>query len=126
MQTNDTPANRAPISCNGVGASVGASTLSPVEVISGSASSNVVSLTMLLANSASKHGQMYADGTGPNWNNVPVHGQIRTRVTASYTLTNMVGPGAYFLSQGMSVKYDKCFGGPIPMREKHAVVDEAS
>ncbi|QGX39763.1 hypothetical protein [Permianibacter aggregans] len=76
------------------------------------------------SHAAWNHGQMYAGGAGPNWNNVPGHGQIRTRITAPYTLTNMVGPGAYFLSQGMSAKYDKCFGGPIPMREERSVVEE--
>ena len=64
------------------------------------------------------HAQVYADAAGPNWNNVPGHGQVRTRIIAPYTLTNMVGPGYYYISQGAQAKYDKCFGGPIPMREE--------
>lgn len=66
------------------------------------------------------HAQVYAGAAGPNWNNVPGHGQVRTRIIAPYTLTNMVGPGYYYISQGAQAKYDKCFGGPIPMKEERA------
>lgn len=69
------------------------------------------------------HGQLYAGAAGPNWNNVPGHGQIRTRIVAPYSITNMVGPGAYSLSQGLQAKYDKCFGGPIPLRERDVAIE---
>jgi hypothetical protein len=75
------------------------------------------------SHAAFDHGQMYAGSAGPNWNNVPGHGQIRTRIVAPYSITNMVGPGAYSLSQGLQAKYDKCFGGPIPMRERDVAIE---
>ncbi|WP_394393227.1 hypothetical protein [Shewanella woodyi] len=49
---------------------------------------------------------------------VPGSGQVRVIHYAPYTLTNMVGPGYYYTSQGVKFKLDKCYTIPPLMEHK--------
>lgn len=51
---------------------------------------------------------------------VPGSGQVRVIPYAPYTYTNMVGPGYYFTSQGVSFKMEKCYS-IAPMTQHHEV-----
>lgn len=59
-------------------------------------------------------------GGGFGGYSVPGSGQVRVRAYAPYTYTNMVGPGYYFTSQGVSFKMDKCYTIP-PLTHHHEV-----
>lgn len=57
-------------------------------------------------------------GGGGGWGgySVPGSGQVRVTHYAPYTLTNMVGPGYYFTSQGVKFKMHKCYTIPPLVR----------
>ncbi|GAB2909065.1 hypothetical protein [Rheinheimera gaetbuli] len=55
-------------------------------------------------------------GGGFGGYSVPGSGTVRVTHYAPYTLTNMVGPGYYFTSQGVKFKLHKCYTIP-PMVE---------
>jgi len=48
-------------------------------------------------------------GGGFGGYSVPGSGQVRVVPYAPYSYTNMVGPGYYYTSQGVSFKLDKCY-----------------
>ena len=53
---------------------------------------------------------------------VPGSGQVNVVPYAPYTYTNMVGPGYYFTSQGVSFKLEKCYTIP-PLTVHHEVAE---
>ncbi|MBV7316795.1 hypothetical protein [Shewanella sp. NIFS-20-20] len=59
-------------------------------------------------------------GGGFGGYSVPGSGQVQVHEYAPYTLTNMVGPGYYFTSQGVKFKLKKCYTIP-PMTEHKEV-----
>lgn len=69
------------------------------------------------------YAQTFAGGGGGfGGYSVPGSGQVRVSVYAPYTYTNMVGPGYYYTSQGVSFKLDKCY--TIPVMQHHLEVAE--
>jgi hypothetical protein len=70
-------------------------------------------------NSTNNYANTFAGGGGGfGGYSVPGSGQVRVRTYAPYTLTNMVGPGYYFTSQGVKFKLDKCYTIPPLMEHK--------
>lgn len=63
-------------------------------------------------------------GGGFGGYSVPGSGQVRVVPYAPYSYTNMVGPGNYFTSQGVSFKLDKCY--TIAPMQHHLEVAELS
>lgn len=61
-------------------------------------------------------------GGGFGGYSVPGSGQVRVITYAPYTLTNMVGPGYYYTSQGVSFKLEKCY--TIAPMQHHLEVHE--
>ncbi len=61
-------------------------------------------------------------GGGFGGYSVPGSGQVRVTPYAPYTYTNMVGPGHYYTSQGVSFKMEKCY--TIPPLTAHLEVRE--
>ncbi len=59
-------------------------------------------------------------GGGFGGYSVPGSGQVRVIPYAPYSYTNMVGPGHYYTSQGVSFKLDKCYTIP-PLTHHHEV-----
>ncbi|MEC4725347.1 hypothetical protein HWQ46_07285 [Shewanella sp. D64] len=57
-------------------------------------------------------------GGGFGGYSVPNSGQVKVRLDAPYTLTNMVGPGYYYTSQGVQFRLDKCYTIPPLMEHK--------
>lgn len=55
-------------------------------------------------------------GGGFGGYSVPGSGQVRVTHLGPYTLTNMVGPGYYYTSQGVTFKLDKCYTFPPLIR----------
>lgn len=67
------------------------------------------------------YAQTFAGGGGGfGGYSVPGSGQVRVVPYAPYTYTNMVGPGYYYTSQGVSFKLDKCYT-IAPMTQHHEV-----
>jgi hypothetical protein len=76
------------------------------------------------------YAQTFAGGGGGfGGYSVPGSGQVRVVPYAPNSYTNMVGPGYYYTSQGVSFKMDKCYTIP-PMTHHHEVselsVDDGS
>jgi hypothetical protein len=64
------------------------------------------------------YAQTFAGGGGGfGGYSVPGSGQVRVVPYAPNSYTNMVGPGYYYTSQGVSFKMDKCYTIP-PMTQK--------
>lgn len=61
-------------------------------------------------------------GGGFGGYSVPGSGQVRVIPYAPYTYTNMVGPGYYFTSQGVSFKLEKCYTIP-PLTVHHELAE---
>lgn len=67
--------------------------------------------------SSNNYASTFAGGGG-GWGgySVPGSGQVRVTPYAPYTLTNMVGPGYYYTTQGMKFKLHKCYTIPPLVR----------
>ncbi|GGI90587.1 hypothetical protein GCM10007978_30300 [Shewanella hanedai] len=75
--------------------------------------------------STNNYGNTFAGGGGGfGGYSVPGSGQVRVIHYAPYTLTNMVGPGYYFTSQGVKFKLDKCYTIPPLMEHKEVAMFE--
>lgn len=60
-------------------------------------------------------------GGGFGGYSVPGSGTVRVTQTGPYTLTNMVGPGYYYVNQGVQFKLHKCYTIPPLVGVKEVV-----